>query len=643
MKLFCSRNGVLLFLVIPLLVILLAPDLVVSPKGLANLDISWKWSLDYAAQHHLQWGNDYIFTYGPLGYLDTPMYYGSYRLWLVSVLFTLVCHTLYLQVLFLISLKKGIPEWSFAWTGKFLFCVFLTVANQCTPQMALFLTAYGLLCLLIVGETSLLLALFVSFLLAVSSLIKETALFGACALMAAHLTACFVLRIRRKLAHGMALISAFPLFYIFLWLACGQSLARLPAYFHGAVEIAAGYNIMEMDGYSYQVILALVLLALYLFAAVCTGGKNRTAIALFLLTGPVFFLYWKDGFVRHDPVLWGAHELLFFIAATNIFWIHYLLTGEHFSRMQKIFLGGSIVCLLYILMPPLFVGGMSGTPGSQVNRALDHISLARHERVQDKISTQLRASYDFPPALTSCLAPVPTLILPWDLVLAPAYHVPLALPPVPQLYSVYTSYLDHVEAAWLNKSQPSQILYSYIAIDGRYPLFEGPEFSYDILRQYDVVAHTEDYAVMHRKPGPKPTVEWQDSTQTGHFDQEVVLPKLDENHYLLLKVKMRRSFFGEIIGFLYKTTSPQIVFHLKDGTSPSHRFVYEMGEDGLLVSPCVENMEQYVRLNKMDWGPNVRSISFSVDQYSMWQFMDSFQLQFGTSLIQSHPDNGEKE
>ena len=73
--------------------------------------------------------------------------------------------------------------------------------------------------------------------------------------------------------------------------------------------------------------------------------------------------------------------------------------------------------------------------------------------------------------LTSHLEPVSTLIVPWDLVLAPAYQIPLALPPIPQLYSVYTSYLDHVETAWLNKSKPPQILYSYLAIDGRYPSF----------------------------------------------------------------------------------------------------------------------------------------------------------------------------
>jgi hypothetical protein len=642
-KVLHSGNGLLLFLVVPLVATLLIPDLVQFPQGTANLDISWKWSLSFAAQHHFQWGNGYIFTYGPLGYLDTLIYYGGYRLWIISAFFVLVCHTLYLQVLVLICMKHEDPRWSLAWVGKILFCLFLVSGSRYAPQMLTFLTAYGLLCLLMVGESSILLAVFVAFLLAVSSLIKETVLFGACALMATHLTACFFLRDRRKIVSGMALIVAFPFLFVLFWLICGQSLSDLPAYFHGTVELAEGYNIMEMDGYSYQVALALLLMALYLFSIARSWQQNRTAIGLLLVSGPVFFLYWKDGFVRHDPVPWGAHELLFFTAVVYIFLIHYLLTRELFPRTQKIFLSGAIICLLYIFVPACILGGTSGMPGSQIYRALGYASLASHEKSQENIGTELRASYNLPATLTSHLAAIPTLIIPWDLVLAPAYHVPLALPPIPQSYSIYTSYLDHMEATWLDKSQPPQILYSYAAIDGRYPLFEGPEFSYHILRQYAVVASTDNYAVMRRKPVPEPPIDWQNSTQRGHFDQGVALPQADSNHYMFLKVQMHRSFLGKIIGLFYKTASPQIIFHLKDGSSPSYRFVHETGEDDLLVSHCVENMEQYVRLNKMDWAPNVRSISFKVDGCCRWQFSEPFQLRFGTSIIRPRSDSGEKK
>jgi hypothetical protein len=65
-----------------------------------------------------------------------------------------------------------------------------------------------------------------------------------------NLTACFILQDRRKVVDGMALIAAFSLFSILLWLGCGQPLTHLPAYLRGALENAAGYNIMKLDGYS---------------------------------------------------------------------------------------------------------------------------------------------------------------------------------------------------------------------------------------------------------------------------------------------------------------------------------------------------------------------------------------------------------
>jgi len=633
MKPFRSGTGLLLFLVAPLVAVLIAPALVCYPQGTGNLDNSWKWSLGYAAQNHLQWGTDYILTYGPLGYLDAAVYYGSYKLWWISALFAVICYALYLQVLTLFSLKSS--KGPVAWIGKLLLCVLLILGGRYSPQMLLFLVPYGFLCLSLIEETSIGLALLTAFLLSVSSLIKETALFGAGALLIANLIACFLLQDRRKMAHALASLAAFPLFFLLLWLGCGQSPAHLPAYFRGVTEMAAGYNVMEMDGYAYQVILALLLMASYVFAIARLWRQSRMAVALFLISGPVFLLYWKEGFVRHDPVPWGAHELTFFTAAFFIFWVHYSLTGDLFPRMQKLFLGGAILCLLYVFPPACLFRGTPGPPGTQAYLALNHANFTRHEQAQQEISSGLRSSYRLPTALTSQLEPVPTMICPWDLVLAPAYGLPLALPPVPQQYTIYTSYLDHVEAIWLNKSLPPQILYSYIAIDGRYPLFEAPEFSYDILRQYEVVASTRDYAVMRlRQSAEPPPIVWQDSTLTGHFDEEIALPEADAGKYVLLKVRMRRSFPGEIAGFFYKTTSPQIVFHLKDGTSPSHRFVHKTGEDGLLVSHCVENMEEYVRLNKRDWPPNVRSISFHIDRYSAWQFADSFQLQFGTSDIE---------
>src|SRR5690242_15989388 len=39
---------------------------------------SWEAVLSYAAAHHLQWGREIVFTFGPLGFLISDHYWGNF-------------------------------------------------------------------------------------------------------------------------------------------------------------------------------------------------------------------------------------------------------------------------------------------------------------------------------------------------------------------------------------------------------------------------------------------------------------------------------------------------------------------------------------------------------------------------------------
>ena len=39
---------------------------------------SWEAVLSFASAHHLQWGRDVIFTFGPLGFLTSDFYWGNF-------------------------------------------------------------------------------------------------------------------------------------------------------------------------------------------------------------------------------------------------------------------------------------------------------------------------------------------------------------------------------------------------------------------------------------------------------------------------------------------------------------------------------------------------------------------------------------
>ena len=60
-----------------------------APTG-DTLDGSWVWMLGYSLQHHLQWGQSILFTYGPLGFLAYPYFYPDHMLWGMAALIRMV-------------------------------------------------------------------------------------------------------------------------------------------------------------------------------------------------------------------------------------------------------------------------------------------------------------------------------------------------------------------------------------------------------------------------------------------------------------------------------------------------------------------------------------------------------------------------
>src|SRR5690606_15265400 len=91
---------------------------------------------------------------------------------------------------------------------------------------------------------------------------------------------------------------------ILLWLAAGQSLSNLPAYFRGILELASGYNDTMGIAESQLVFWRGLFVSGTLIGSLAVAAWNRrhepmalTAIAL--LAGHCF-VQWKHGFVRAD-------------------------------------------------------------------------------------------------------------------------------------------------------------------------------------------------------------------------------------------------------------------------------------------------------------------------------------------------------
>lgn len=88
-----KQKNILYFLLLFLVFLWHLPLMTIFLPGEDNLDPSWMKTLHYAAENHLSFGKDFIFTYGPLGYLFRPMNK------------TVYFFTSLLNIIFLFSLK----------------------------------------------------------------------------------------------------------------------------------------------------------------------------------------------------------------------------------------------------------------------------------------------------------------------------------------------------------------------------------------------------------------------------------------------------------------------------------------------------------------------------------------------------------
>jgi len=280
-----------------LLVGTLAPLFWRCPQGL--LDSSWGSVLWFAHDQGLAFGQDIVFTYGPLGYLtqgtapDGP--------WAVSFWLTTGLVLLALAPVALLLRRRPWPLAAGLAAVLLALPWFTTGLDTLVPAGLL---AWGLLAITTerdprwpwVG---------LAILAGLSGLVKFTWLVaGLLTLMA--VAADLLLRQRWRAA-ALPLLGGLAVF-LTGWLGAGQSIGNLPAFLNGSWRIAAGYSkAMGMPGPSGVLWFELVTVGLVLWSA-AAAARHATLPAgdrlparrwlLFAWLATLSFLAWKHGVVR---------------------------------------------------------------------------------------------------------------------------------------------------------------------------------------------------------------------------------------------------------------------------------------------------------------------------------------------------------
>jgi len=473
-----------------------------SPVPALGPDASWVAGLYMALAQVLQFGTEFVFTYGPLGFLEQPVLYDG-GLWIVAILY---------RGLIYVGLAIAL-----VWSAR--------------RSMPLILAAAALYALLVVGylEGSVVLLAFV---LCVAGL-SDRPPAGAPYSLAVFGGVLGAVELLAKLNFGLAIVVMFaiamvgvcewrralPLFagvlfvaLLVLWLATGQSLAHVPEFVANSAEVLSGYsrdmgvNVSEVG---WQRPLAVVAIGLLVAAATVSsiGEPRRRGAAVILLTATFSYLTFKQSFVRQGlgnasdffPMMFGAALALAWRLPTRI---------GPLPRLPAVVLLAPLATFAIIALPTPSLWA-SLEPGDHVDALRQDLrslaSSAERDRLQEEGRHSLTLSYRIDRPTLALLRGRRIDVEPWEIGAAWAYDLRWQPLPVIQGYQAYTPALDALNARTLaGHDRPTAILrQNTLAFPGFDPSIDNRELSWDppetaraMLCNYSAVRTTPRWQVL---------------------------------------------------------------------------------------------------------------------------------------------------
>ncbi len=561
-------------------------------------DASWTQALGYAFKHHFQAGVDYIFTFGPFGYLshtsssyDADLF-SSYVSWqflsagCFSFLFFAWSYQLDRKIdkfvyFFLIIVVVSVLHYDAIYILGILASTLLAIRllPQATQSVDPFLMLMGLLlCLALAALTK-----FPHLVLASLSILTLT--------MVAW----------RTHSRGLAITVsvAFTIFLLGGWLVSGQSLLNFPLFLKNSWDMASAYNEAMAGGINHTelklatVVMSALLGMLMLSDWVKPLKLEKLVIAGLLLSG--LFLAWKEGFVRHD-----SHSMIFFIVVAVLpFFIsveksHSLLWQYAFSTLRYVTV---FVSLSGLLMAGNVLGYNLRTFIAEWNyRIIDNYTVlttfSTIKNTQDTNVAILKQQHDLP-NIRAQVGSATVDMFGWEQGVLFLNGFNWHPRPIFQSYAAYTSSLLAINGDfYANNNAPQFVIFKFQDIDNRLPMTGDTEVLKLLLRDYQPVLTEKDYLLLKRIPRGQGRVADGDTLLTR---QTQIGESLDIQSWnqkpLLLSLDIRKSWLGHVVAVLYRVPIVNLEIETTDGTKLLYRIIPNIVQTSFVINPLLLNQE----------------------------------------------------
>ena len=555
-----------------------------------GLDPSWNIAIHLAIKYDLIFGKDFVFTYGPLGFLCTRLPIAIPKIvyllfdffFLFNLLFVLnetfkkemkIAVCLFLFALFVISAYEGAEQWYFFFYLFYLFS-FLT-----QPNKIFYLVLASLLVI-------------ICFYIKLS--------LGIIALPTFVLTISFIAFQKRITWKRGGLILFF--FFIALGISAYFLHVDLTGYILNSLQIINGYNdAMYLVGEpelipflhaGSAVMTAYLLLILFRLTKTLYHKAFVQQLDEFFIYGILalyFFVLFKNGFVRND-----GHNYYFFRGILFAVALLFLFSPKGSARTFI-----SIFCWITLFIS---LWAVNSLPGSfkPVTRIVSMSVFASKWREADKYFSDL-SNYSVAPEIDSSfeneelkktVGKSSVDVVPAEI--SQIYFNELRYNPRPviQSYSAYNEFLDSLnQQKFKSENKPDYILFSAGSIDDRYPFFDEARTKLAILSNYRVEKSIVDQLVLAKKQMPARLVRGNTEIRSARLGKNITIPKSSSLQFT--RIRVHYDTWGRIKRFFFRPPGLSITFTLTNGDSSTYRAVTTLLEGGVIINKFIDTNEEF--------------------------------------------------
>lgn len=546
----------------------------------SGLDPSWVYVINVANRSGWTFGEDILFTHGPLGFLSSTCGVGRN----IEITLVILCIFLLVQMRLLCRFvfSKSAEERPIL-AVMILSCLLLWAIPR--PRFDSYLL-YMVLLLLSVAWTSR----------------NPQRCYGwACVLTTLQLFMVFTGALSCCSAIGMYWIIWFfkdravwrriwwiplliPVVFAAGYLLYNPSWTGLWNYMRAARELTAGYSSsMSLADEPMYIRLTLATGAVYLLVLIAAAVAGRAAAQYLLLYAGSFAVTMKHGLVRAD--MWHLDAAL--CAAVPMFSLMLLFGVRKWETLHKHWkkLALGLVVLLVLCIAPDARGFVrEGRAYLQAVYAPNWNRFSSISRVADKITNPLLGSDPLPRPFLEAIGTNTTAFYPLELSLAAFNDVQFRPMPVLQAYTAYTPYLDGWNADFFSEDMtaPAFIVLSLRAVDGRWPLIESPLAWNAIRENYEFFLMDPPFLLLRRKTVPGKNEYTMLSAGECGTTQEITLPEAKGR--VFITAEMELNLRGRIARLFYQVPAVNLKAAFTSGLVVDGRCIPENLRSKTLIS-----------------------------------------------------------